>query len=157
MKKVIHVNKVSGNEWNCFYWNVTPGHIAKCYNIRLIWGWLVATSGMFWGRHIWCRIFRRIFWYHSLVPQHFFKGVIQDLGPFFGISFLAHNSKTTHFCDMVPILSSHFFSISYQVAFHFFGRLRFFENFLYYCNSVSPFFWIFDAVRRIFVLEKNRC
>ena len=29
-----------------------------------------------------CRIFRPIEWYHSLVPKIYFKGVIQDLGPF---------------------------------------------------------------------------
>ena len=28
------------------------------------------------------RIFRPIDWYHSLVPQIFFTGVLQDLGPF---------------------------------------------------------------------------
>ena len=33
----------------------------------------------------------------------------------------------------------------------------FFENFPYYCNSIIPFFFEFDAVRRIFVLENKRC
>ena len=67
--------------------------------------------------------------------------------PFFGILFFAHNSKTAHFLDMVPILSSHFFQFPIRWPIHFFGGLNFFENF--------PRSSEFDAVSRIFVLGKN--
>ena len=77
-------NKISEMKFfkNLFSRDVTPGHIENRYHIWYFWAPLEEPSGIFWGRYIWCRIFRRIFWYHSLVPQNVFSGVIQDLGPF---------------------------------------------------------------------------
>ena len=104
-----------------FYWDVTPGHIENRYHIWYFWAPLEEPSGIFWGRHIWCRIFRRIFWYHSLVPQKKFFRSYSGFRPFFGIPFLAHNSKTAHYWDMVPILSSHFFQFPIRWPIHFPG------------------------------------
>ena len=103
-----------------FYWNVTPGHIEKITISVFFWLWLEHTRENFWDRHMLCRIFRPIDWYHSLVPKTFFLRSYSGFRSFFGIPFFAHNSKTAHFWDMVPILSSHFFSISYQMAYSLF-------------------------------------
>ena len=83
------------------------------------------------GRHMLCRIFRPIDWYHSLFPPQIFFRSSSGFRPFFGIPLLDRNSKTAHFWDMVPILSSHFFQFLIEWPIHFFGGLRFFENFSY--------------------------
>ena len=46
---IFHVNKVSEMNYLkiLFHWDVTPGNIAKCYNIREIWGWPEDASGFF--------------------------------------------------------------------------------------------------------------
>ena len=90
-------------------------------------------------------MFRLIFWYHSLFLKKIFRSY-SGFRPFFGIHFLARNSKTAHLWDMVPILSCTLFSISYQMAYsHFWGVEVFWKLFLYSSE--------FDASRKnIFVL-----
>ena len=57
---------------------------------------------------------------------------------------------------MVPILSYHFFQFPIRWPIHFFGGLRFFENFPYYCNSVTPFLWIWRGQKNL-CFGKNGC
>ena len=133
-----------------FYWNVTPGHIEKNTISVFFWLWLEHTRENFWGRHMLCRIFRPIDWYHSLVPKIFFSGVIQDLGPFLESPFLPITRKRLifeiWFWSWAPI----FFQFPIRWPIHFLGGLNLFENFPYYCNSVPPFFWIWRG-------QKNLC
>ena len=97
-----------------------------------------------------CRIFRPIDWYHSLVPKKFFSGVIQDLGPFLESPFLPITRKRLIFEIWFRYWAPIFFQFPIRWPFQFFGGLNFFENFPYYCNSVSPFFWIWRG-------QKNLC
>ena len=67
---------------NCYtgtYWKTRPNSVSRSIREH--------TSGFFWNSHGWCRIFRRIFWYHRLLPQKFFCRVIWDLGHFFDFGF----------------------------------------------------------------------
>ena len=57
---------------------------------------------------------------------------------------------------MVLILSSHFFSISYQMAYSLFWGVDLFLKTFPIIAIQSPRSSEFDAVRRIFVLEKKR-
>ena len=96
-----------------------------------------------WGRHMLCRIFRPIDWYHSLVPQKCFSGVLQDLGPFLESPFWPVTRKQLMFEIWFRFWAAILFQFPIGWPIHFFGGLRFFENFPYYCNSFAPFFRIF--------------
>ena len=83
--------KIKSRKWNFFknfievncytrtYWKTRPNSVSRSMREH--------TSGFFWNSHGWCRIFRRIFWYHRLLPKNFFCRVIWDLGHFFDFGF----------------------------------------------------------------------
>ena len=112
--------------------------------------WPEDASVFFWGRHIWCRIFRPIDWYHSLVPQ-FFCRVIWDLGHFFVPLFgpWLENGSFLGYCSDFLVL---FFSISYRTAYWPFCFGPFMKKLL--AHQLFPFSSEFYAVRRRFVLKK---
>ena len=74
LKNFIEVNCYTGT-----YWKTRPNSVTRSMREH--------TSGFFWNSHGWCRIFRRIFWYHRLLPKKIFCRVIWDLGPFFDFGF----------------------------------------------------------------------
>ena len=87
-----------------------------CY----FWLWLEATRENFWGRHMLCRIFRPIDWYHSLVPKIFFSGVIQDLSPFLESSFWPITRKRLFFSVYFRYWGPIIFQFPIRWPMHFF-------------------------------------
>ena len=124
MSALVKLKQVKSRKWNflkifievnCYtgtYWKTRPNSVSRSMREH--------TSGFFWNSHGWCRIFRRIFWYHRLLPKKCFLSSYLGFRPFFWFWFLARYSKTANFRDMVPTLRSTFFSISYKMA-CFFG------------------------------------
>ena len=100
-------------------------------------------TGTYWKRR---RI--SIFWL-------WLKSSYLGFRPFFGFPFLARNSKTAHFWDIVPILSSHFFfNFLSDGLFTFLGGWGFLKTSPIIAIQ-SPRSSEFDAVRKIYLFWKK--
>ena len=103
-----------------------------------------------------CRIFRPIDWYHSLVPKNDFLRSYSGFRPFFGILFLAHNSKTAVFFCILSILRSHYFSISYQMAYSLFWGVDLFWKLFLLLEFILPvLLWVWRGQKKYICFEKR--
>ena len=93
----------------------------KNRDLYFFWVWLEHTREKFWGRHMLCRIFRPIDWYHSLVPKKFFSGVIQDLGPFLESTFCPITQKRLFFSGYFRFWGPIIFQFPIRWPIHFWG------------------------------------
>ena len=138
-----------------FYWDVTPGHIKKRYHMSYFWAPPEEPSGIFWGRHIWCTIFRRIFWYHSLVPQKCFSGVIQDLGSFLEFPFWPITRKRLIFEIWFRFWAPIFFHFLSDGLFNFWVGWGFLKTFPIMAIQSPRSSLNLTRSENIFVLEKT--
>ena len=106
------------------------------------------TRENIWGRHMLCRIFRPIDWYHSLVPKKLFSGVLQDLGPFLESPFWPVTRKRLIFEIWFRFWAAIFFNFLSDGLFTFFGGggggwgfLKTFPIFLNLTRSEESLFW----------------
>ena len=117
----------------------------KKNTISVFFGCGVSIREIIWARHMLCRIFR---------PIDCFSGVIQDLGPFLESPFWPVTRKRLIFEIWFRFWAPFFFNF---LSDGLFWGLRFFENFSYYCNSFTPFFWIWRGQKKYICFGKNRC
>ena len=75
--------------------------------------------------------------------------------PFFGILFLAHNSKTAGFSCILSILRSHYFSNSYQMAYSLFWWVDLFWKLFLLLEFILPvLLWVWRGQKKYICFEK---